>query len=479
MTERPGDLYAVSVPDSYRVGDWIVGAPLGAGGFGSVYAARRAGAGSPRTAALKFLPTGTHTPRQLRHLRDLAEREVELLSRVRAPRLVRMHEVLTVDDPGRQDLDGATVLVLDRAESSLDVVLRAPAPPASGPRLLFQICEGLQQLHEAGWVHGDLKPANVLLQDGEARLADFNMAAEMEGTHAYAPAFATPDYTPPELLWGQVGERGQLVRPTADIWAFGVLAHLVLTGTLPLPGGTRAARRDAVVRYARGTEPLRLSSALPPGWRGIITDCLATTHEERAPHDAATLLGRIRSVLDGAHGSPAGPPPRPGRRLRRSLIALACAGALTAFGLYLGTRPTEGDGSRTVRSAGTDAPARTTGPTAGHATGPATEPVGYDRCIRGSVCFFTAADGGGRMCAWEGDETDWLEGENRCSWAGRQHPRSVFNNGRAATEGESYAQVVYYADKYLKNRLGCLSAGTRTNLSVPAGPRSHVWAKRC
>jgi serine/threonine protein kinase len=41
-------------------------------------------------------------------------------------------------------------------------------------------------------VHGDLKPANVLLMaDGSVRLADFNLAAEMDGTHAYSPAFAT------------------------------------------------------------------------------------------------------------------------------------------------------------------------------------------------------------------------------------------------------------------------------------------------
>ncbi|CAM5531671.1 hypothetical protein SGLAM104S_08212 [Streptomyces glaucescens] len=159
-----------------------------------------------------------------------------------------MYETLTVDDPGRPGLDGATVLVLEKAEGSLAALLaRAPRPPR-GPALLAQICEGLHQLHGAGWVHGDLKPANVLLMgDGSARLADFNMAAELEGTHAYTPAFATPDYTPPELLWSEIGERGRRIRPSADIWAFGVLAHLVLTGAFPLPGATPAARRDAAV----------------------------------------------------------------------------------------------------------------------------------------------------------------------------------------------------------------------------------------
>ncbi|MDG4864375.1 serine/threonine protein kinase, partial [Streptomyces sp. T-3] len=106
------------VPKGYRVGDWEVREPIAAGAFGSVYAGRRTSFDDPdmpRTAALKFLPTGTHTPRQLRHLRELAGREVELLSRLRAPRLIRMYETLTVDDPDHPELDGAPVLVLEKA----------------------------------------------------------------------------------------------------------------------------------------------------------------------------------------------------------------------------------------------------------------------------------------------------------------------------------------------------------------------------
>ncbi|RII21069.1 Serine/threonine-protein kinase PK-1 [Streptomyces sp. YIM 130001] len=300
--------YAVTVPRGYRVGGWEVRAPLALGAFGSVYAARPVpGAGAPGTrAALKFLATGGGRV----HLRELAAREVELLSRVRAPRLIRMYETLTVDDPGRPALDGATVLVLEEAACSLEAQLAERQRPPDGPELLRQVCEGLLQLHTAGWVHSDLKPANVLLMDdGSARLADFNMAAELEGAHAYTPAFSTPDYTPPELHWPEVGERGVQIRPTADIWAFGVLAHLVLTGSLPLPGGTATARRDAALRYARGTEELRLSPQLPHPWRGIVADCLTRTHEERAVHEPAALLARMTDT---------GRRPRWSRRLPRA-----------------------------------------------------------------------------------------------------------------------------------------------------------------
>ncbi|GGX38635.1 serine/threonine protein kinase [Streptomyces fructofermentans] len=293
MTEA----YAVSVPKGYRVGSWEVQNPIATGAFGSVYGARRTGArdGLPATAALKFLPTGTGTPRQLTHLRELGEREMELLRRLTRPRLIRMYETLTVDDPEHPGLDGATVLVLERAEGSLAALLaRSPHPP-DGPLLLAQICEGLAQLHDAGWVHGDLKPANVLLmEDGSVRLADFNMAAELEGTHAYTPAFSTPDYTPPELLWSEIGERGRRIRPSADVWAFGVLAHLLLAGAFPLPGGTQSARRHAAAAYARGTDELRLSPALPEAWRDIVRDCLARTHADRVSTEA--LLGRVAAA---------------------------------------------------------------------------------------------------------------------------------------------------------------------------------------
>ncbi|KMS65737.1 hypothetical protein ACM01_46865, partial [Streptomyces viridochromogenes] len=100
-------------------------------------------------------------------------------------------------------------------------------------------------------------------------------AAELQGTHAYAPAFATPDYTPPELQWPEIDERGARTPPPADIWAFGVLAHVALTGSFPLPGGSTEARPHPPTRYDRGTEELRLSPSLAENWREIITDCLA------------------------------------------------------------------------------------------------------------------------------------------------------------------------------------------------------------
>ncbi|WP_228979925.1 protein kinase [Streptomyces sp. DH12] len=452
----------MTVERGYRVGPWTVGRPLGAGAFGSVYAARRHGErdGGPAAAALKFLPTGTCTPRGLRHLRELAEREVGLLRRLRSPRLIRLYDVLTVDDPARPDLDGATVLVLEAARGSLAGLLASEPVPAAGPALLAQVCEGLAQLHRAGWVHGDLKPANVLLMgDGTVRLADFTTAAELEGSHAYGPAFATPDYAPPELLWPEVGERGVRTRPSSDVWAFGVLAHLVLTGTHPLPGGSPAARREAAARYARGEGELRLSPALPEPWRGIVADCLAPTHEARAVHDAASLLPRTLTAAGSTDAagstvrrSPRGRPPVPGRRAygRRfaTMSAVGAVAALAVAGLGLTLLPGE----------------------------PRT---GYARCPVGNVCFFTEPDGRGDMCAWVDSAHDWLGGPFPCPWARHTAPRSYYNNGLDRTQGAALTEVLLYARPRRAEPLRCLPLRTRGDLHPPVRARSHAWAARC
>ncbi|MEU1277464.1 protein kinase [Streptomyces sp. NPDC005805] len=465
------------MPAGYRVGPWTVEHELGSGAFGHVYAARDDTPGArPARAALKFLPTGTHTPRQLRHLRELAEREVGLLRRLRSPRLIRLYDTLTVDDPARPGLDGATVLVLEEARGSLDALLRAGPRPEHGPELLARICEGLHQLHSAGWVHGDLKPANVLLMaDGSVRLADFGRAAELEGTHAYAPAFLTVDHTPPELLWSEIGERGMRVRPSADIWAFGVLAHRVLTGTHPLPGPTAAARRDAAVRYARGTEELRLSPGLPPVWREIVADCLAPTHEERARHDAASLLRRTTAAAAAGGRRPSFP-----RRTRRLRVVLAAAVlALVAAGsvVHLTTERERGGG-------GLPAPGGRSGPPApGAATGPdadaggAEGAGGYGRCAPGSVCFFSEPGGRGRMCAWSGDDPDWSDGRADCAWALTTNPASVFNNGVADPNG--FVHVKYFAEGGLDILVGCVRQKDRRDLPPGTVVASHTWAKRC
>lgn len=304
--------WAVRVPQGYRVGDWRVGRPIATGSWASVYLGTRGG----EKTALKFLPTGTVTRRQFRHLRDMTQRELRLHGSLRHPRLVRLRETLVVDDEGHPELDGACVLVMDLAERSLADLLQAGSPVSGAPRLITEICEGLAHMHAERWVHGDLKPNNVLVMaDGSVRLADFGLATEMEGTHGYLPPMGSVDHVPPER-WGEpLGEKGHAVRASADVWALGVTACQLLTGHLPFSASTARARYVAAVEYAAGEAPLALPVSLPEKWRAWVSDCLNA--DPRSRPSAARQLYRARLLA----GTDAGPSRRQGRRVTEAAAA--------------------------------------------------------------------------------------------------------------------------------------------------------------
>ncbi|QPL93492.1 protein kinase [Streptomyces clavuligerus] len=464
------DSLALPVRPGYRVGPWEVGEPIATSAFATVYAAHRTpepGTGQwghwtvPLSAALKFLPPGTRTSGQLQHLRRITERETSLLRRTGEPRLIRTYEIRTVDDPRELLLHGATALVMERAERSLADLLRLTPRPAEGPALLAQICAGLRQLHHAGWVHGGLKPGNVLLlPDGTVRLGDFHLATEGRRTPAgttrafgYAPALTTTECTAPELLWSGTGERVQPLRPAADIWAFGVLAHRVLTGALPLPGDTPGTRREATVQYARGEGGLELSPELPESWRGIVGDCLARAPEARGRLDTSALLRRVETAA-GTERSPRLPRRT---RLRPRLRSGARLGSTLGWSAVAGVVITGMLTGLMLQDA------------------PIAKAAGYDRCATGELCFFSEHNGQGEMCAWYEDGRDGHQEINTCAWGRETAPRSVLNNGY---EGER-PDARFYQHKDFKEPVGCLQPLERRNLNGKVMIRSVKWLPSC
>jgi serine/threonine protein kinase len=341
--------WSIVVPEGYVVARWRIGAPIASGSWASVYEARLAEPKSaprerppgPELVAVKFLPTGTVTRRQLSVLGDMARREQEAYRRLRHPRLVELFDAVVIEDPDRPELDGAVALVTERARTSLSAMaaLAAGEPVADAPRILTEICEGLAYMHSVGWVHGDLKPGNVLVMtDGSVRLADFGLATEIDGTHGYLPPAGTCDYQPPERWDEPLTDRGLAVRESADIWAFGVLACLLLTGHLPFPGATAQARAAAAAEYASSGAPPPLTGELPERWRRLIADCLAPSHARRSEWTAARLQERLRAM----RAVPAAASPIRRRRRRAGLAALAgiplaaLAGAGTSLWLSAG-----------------------------------------------------------------------------------------------------------------------------------------------
>ncbi|MCX5379718.1 serine/threonine-protein kinase [Streptomyces sp. NBC_00091] len=319
------------LPRGHRVGDWVVAEPIGAGGWGTVYAARPAREGAePGEVALKVMPTAGLAPRQARNVAESARREVELGRRAGHPRLVRLLDSVVLGAPDHPSLDGAIVLVMERAAHSLRDLLGAGVGEAEGGRLIAGICEGLAHLHRSGWVHADLKPENVLIgADGSVKLSDFGLATELTGTHGHAPPMGTLDYLPPERWKAPLGELGVQVRPSADIWALGIVIHEVFSCGVPLfPGATPMARGAAVQEYAAGRAPLRMDGGVPAFWRELAADCLAPAHAARAAHTAESLLARITARQEG--DAPVGRAVRLRRWARAGLFAVAACGAVGA-----------------------------------------------------------------------------------------------------------------------------------------------------
>ncbi|MFE9403420.1 serine/threonine-protein kinase [Streptomyces sp. NPDC006530] len=300
--DTSGSERAELLPSGYRVDRWEVTEPIGSGGWATVYAGRPAegpGEGAEaESVALKVLPTAGLSPHQARKVAETARREVEFGRRSSHPRLIRLLDTVVLGEPDDPLLDGAIVLVMERAERSLRDLLATGVNEGEAARLVTGICEGLAHLHRSGWVHGDLKPDNILLMaDGSVKLSDFGLVTPLtgtHGTHGYAPPMGTFDYLPPERWKAPLGERGVEVRPSADIWALGITLHeLFASGASPFPGATPMARGAATQEYADGRTPLRLDGTIAPFWRALATDCLAPTHTARAPHTAERLLARI------------------------------------------------------------------------------------------------------------------------------------------------------------------------------------------
>jgi hypothetical protein len=326
----------VDVPFGYRAGGWQVAEHIASGSWGSVYAARRVQAnGDPppgTEAALKFIPGGTLSPLQYAELEDAVREEVRFNEQADHPLLVRTFETFVVGDRAQPALDGTVVVAMERAERNLQQALGEIAS-GEAERMIAEICAALAHIHALGWVHGDLKPGNVLLMaDGSVRLADFGLARELEGTHAYAPRMGSSDYLPPEWWSERVSEHGIPTRTTVDIWALGVTIHQLLTGGLyPFPGAGPRARLAAARAYANGQASLRLANELPPQWRAIVGDCLARDHAARLPHTAASILARIEAMA-------AGKPARSWRRRGSVLAAATVAGLAGIAGAVTLTR---------------------------------------------------------------------------------------------------------------------------------------------
>lgn len=244
------------------IGDYRLLERIGQGGFGTVW---RATSPAGVDVALKMLHPeyAQDTELTARLLQEFA-----VLIRLDHPNLVSAHAVLSHN--------AAPVLVMDYVPGdNLSTELRRHEHGMPVDRALWmvaEVCAALDTAHEAGIVHRDVKPANILLErDGSgapwrtAKLGDFGIARLGDGVRYTSTGMlvGTVGYIAPEII------RGEDPTPASDLYSIGLLLHETLTGSKLFP-----ARPSIGVLEQHVTQAPELPDAWPSWMRDLVQACL-------------------------------------------------------------------------------------------------------------------------------------------------------------------------------------------------------------
>ena len=254
-----------------RLGPYEIVAQIGAGGMGDVYTARDTRL--DRTVAIKLLsPRLAADP----HFRERFDREARVISQLDHPHICALYDV--------GDHDGTPFLVMQYlvGETLADRITKGALPLDRALEFAIQIAGALDAAHQAGVVHRDLKPGNVMLTatGQQAKLLDFGVAKLLESpvsqTEATAIAYprtavgvmvGTTRYMSPEQA------RGLSVDAQSDLFSFGVVLYEMLAGRPPFEGSTTS---DVIVAILeRDPAPLsRYRRDAPAELQRIVSHCL-------------------------------------------------------------------------------------------------------------------------------------------------------------------------------------------------------------
>ncbi len=237
------------------------------GGFGDVFEGR-GDDGTP--VAVKRIK---------RVMPGLATGEVRI-AKVLMPRMT--DHVIPILDAGKDAETKHQFIVMPMADESLQDRLDHDGPMVDEDAMavLSDVLFGLQELGDI--VHGDLKPANVLLHDHKWKLADMGIARILDDAPADMATrmFVSEPYAAPEQ-W-----RFEEATRATDLYAFGCLAYAVLTGEPPFPG---PKQRDYCVQHLSETPRVLPAS---PAVRALIQMCLTKERASRPAVETALVLLR-------------------------------------------------------------------------------------------------------------------------------------------------------------------------------------------
>lgn len=293
-------LYAMQrqIDAAQRFGQYVLEQKIGEGGMGEVFRARHALLRRP--TALKLLPRARAGEQAIARF----EREVQLTSRLTQPSTIQIY------DFGRAE-DGTFYYAMELVEglNLEELVLRdGGQPPGRVARILADVCASLAEAHEAGLVHRDIKPQNVMLcaRGGSfdvVKVLDFGLVKTVDeatqggrGSHTLA---GTPAYMAPEAI-ADPGRFGS----SSDLYAVGALGYFLLTGA-PVFGGGGAFEVLGQHLHSPPLPPSQRSGRpVPPALERVVLSCLAKAPADR-PASARVLREELLAQRDRAPWSDA------------------------------------------------------------------------------------------------------------------------------------------------------------------------------
>ncbi len=272
--------------------------------------------------------------------------EARAVARLSHPNILHVYDAGVVE--GRQ------YMAMDYAEggSVKDLLQRGPIQAERAVSLAAQVADALDQAHQHGLVHRDVKPGNILLaRDGRPLLTDFGIARALDASTRLTrtgASIGTPEYMSPEQ---------GLAEPTdgrTDIYALGIVLYEMLTGHVPFHTETPMATLYKQVHEP--PPPLRRNDAELPSWlEKVVAKALSKRPADRfqtaSEFAAALRQGKESRAALGLTPRPATPTPAI-RRTRRNPVPLLVAmiGALLflliGVGLYLALSGSEGGRTR-------------------------------------------------------------------------------------------------------------------------------------
>ncbi|NMO90372.1 protein kinase domain-containing protein [Actinomycetospora sp. TBRC 11914] len=268
-----------------QFGPYRVGVRLGRGGMGEVHEAFDTV--RERTVALKRLLAGDQDDPDVR---ERFRRESRIAARLDSPHVVPIHDFGVIDD--RMFIDMR--LVRGRDLGSL-LSAEGPLSAERAVAIVEQVADALDAAHEAGIVHRDVKPSNVLLAARDfVYLADFGIvhvraATDQPRLTATGSSLGTPAYMAPEQL------RAEPFDQRLDVYALGCVLFETLTGRAPFVG-----ERMAIMLSHLNDDPPRPSSfapAVPSELDEVVLRALSK-EPARRQGSAGELAGDARSVLE-------------------------------------------------------------------------------------------------------------------------------------------------------------------------------------